>query len=71
MRSSFAVRTGLLRLAKTPNYRQMAARRRMIVIGAMLALAAGSAVIGVLSAPGEADSYAASGAGPFSYFPTQ
>lgn len=69
MRSSFAVRTGL-RLAKTPSHRQVVARRRMAVIGAMLALAAVSTAIGALSARGE-DSELQASTGPFSYFPTQ
>jgi hypothetical protein len=72
MRSSFAVRTGLLPLGKTPNVRQQAQRRRLMVICAMLGLALVSGVIGTLSAPrDEAVASAEGPTGPFSYFPTQ
>jgi hypothetical protein len=71
MRSSFAVHTGL-QLAKTPNYRERAARRRLVVGGALLALALASGMIGALTAP-RPDTVAAQPAhtGPFSYFPSQ
>ena len=64
-RSSFTVQTGL-RLAKTPNHRQQIARRRIAVIGAMLALATASGVIGTLSARNAEDA-SQTGTGPFSY----
>ncbi len=71
MRSSFAVRTGLLPLGKTPNLRQQARRRRLLVICAMLGLALVSGVIGTLSAPRDAAVGPTPPTGPFSYFPTQ
>jgi hypothetical protein len=72
MRSSFAVRTGLLRLARTPNLREQAQRRRLMVICAMLGLALASGVIGTLTASRDGQFAAADQpTGPFSYFPTQ
>jgi hypothetical protein len=72
MPSSFAVRTGLLRLKKTPNARQRAQQRRLMAICAMLALALASGVIGMLATPHEpASPQPATQTGPFSYFPTQ
>ena len=69
MRSSLVATTGL-QLAKSPNYRQRAARRGWGVVCAMLALALVSGLIGTLSAPAH-QSVASQSAhtGPFSYFP--
>lgn len=68
MRSSFAARGG--HLLKSPNYRQQAARRRLMAICAVLALALAAGLIGSLSVP--RDEVATNTAtGPFSYFPHQ
>lgn len=68
MRSSFAARGG--HLLKSPNYRQQAARRRLLAVCAVLALALASGLIGTLSA--SQDERATNAAtGPFSYFPHQ
>jgi nitrous oxide reductase len=68
MRSSFASRGGFL--LKSPNYRQQAARRRLMVACAVLGLALASGLIGALTAPH--DEVATNAAtGPFSYFPHQ
>ena len=67
MRSSFTSRTGFA-LMKTPNYRRQAARRRLMVIGAVLGLALVSGLIGSLTAP-RGDVLARTTTGPFSYFP--
>lgn len=71
MRSSFAVRVGLLQLAKTPNYRQRAARRRTVAVCAMLALALASGVIGILATPSREPTAEPPSTGPFSYFPSE
>jgi hypothetical protein len=68
MRSSFAARGGLL--LKSPNHRQQATRRRLMVVCAILALAIASGLIGSLTHPTE-DLFAKPTTGPFSYFPTQ
>jgi len=70
MRSSFASRVGL-RLAKTPSHREQVARRRLTVIGAVLALALVSGLIGALTASGDAAVPTAPQTGPFSYFPSE
>ena len=69
MRSSFVARTGLP-LAKAPSIREQARRRRIWTISAILALAAGSAVIGAVTADGGGATREAV-TGPFSYFPSQ
>lgn len=67
MRSSFVSRNGFA-LAKSPNYRQQASRRRLMVVCAVLGVALASGLLGSLTAPkGEA----AAPTGPFSYFPHQ
>jgi len=68
MRSSFAARGG--HLLKSPNYRHQAARRRLMVACAVLALALASGVIGTLSAHRDKAATRAA-TGPFSYFPHQ
>jgi hypothetical protein len=69
MRSSFAPRGGFA-LLKTPNYRQQAARRRLMAVCTVLALALASGLIGTLTAPkGEVAAKVVTG--PFSYFPHQ
>jgi hypothetical protein len=65
MRSSFDVRTGLP-LAKGPNLREQAQRRRILAICAMLGLALASAGIGALTADGD-DRAREVSTGPFSY----
>jgi hypothetical protein len=68
MRSSFAARGG--HLLKSPNYRQQAARRRLMAACAVVALALAAGLIGTLSA--HRDMAATNAAtGPFSYFPHQ
>lgn len=67
MRSSFIATTGL-KLARSPSIREQAARRRRVVIGAFIGLAAASAVIGALTAPGQPGE---AQTGPFSYFPSE
>ena len=67
MRSSFGVNTGL-KLARTPSARAYALRRRFLILAALLALAAGGAVIGAVTAPRETPGAAPS---PFSYFPSE
>lgn len=77
MRSSVGSRfahTAGFTLMKTPSYRQQVARRRLMVVCAILGLALASGLIGSLSAPpsgrgGEA--VAKITTGPFSYFPHQ
>ncbi|MGA0605641.1 hypothetical protein ACO2Q0_06535 [Phenylobacterium sp. VNQ135] len=74
MRSSFATRArvslGGLPLARTPNHRQQAARRRWMVAGGMLALALASGAIGALTT-GRTHPQGSVETGPFSYFPYQ
>ncbi|THD77967.1 MAG: hypothetical protein E7812_12285 [Phenylobacterium sp.] len=67
MRSSFTSRNGFA-LMKTPNYRRLAARRRWMVVGAVLGLALASGLIGSLTAS-KGDLLARPTTGPFSYFP--
>ena len=65
-RGSFAVRTGL-RLTRTPSHREQIARRRVVAIVAMLALAVASATFGAMNASNaDADRNTAQ-VGPFSY----
>ena len=71
MRSSFAVRTGSLQLARTPNYRQQAARRRWLLAGALLGLAAVGGAVGSLTAPSRDSVASPTSTGPFSYFPSE
>ena len=68
MRTSFAHRGGFA-LVKSPNHRRQAARRRLLVAGAILALAIAASLIGIFTGPRvEATGVAT---GPFSYFPHQ
>jgi hypothetical protein len=69
MRSSFVSRSGFA-LAKTPNYRQQAARRRLMAVCAVLGLALASGLIGTMTAP-KGDVLAKITTGPFSYVPHQ
>jgi hypothetical protein len=67
MRSSFATHRGLT-LKKTPNLREQAGQRRLLVACAIVGLALASGVIGALAhAPGEVPGKLSTG--PFSYFP--
>jgi len=67
MRTSFTSRSGFV-LAKSPNYRQQAARRRLMVICAVLGLALASGLVGTLTTSHHGEELARS-TGPFSYFP--
>jgi hypothetical protein len=71
MRSSFASHRGLT-LAKSPNARQEASRRRWAIACAMVGLALVSGVIGTLTheSSESSDVSAKASTGPFSYFPT-
>lgn len=66
MRSSFTVTTGL-KLARSPNAREQAARRRWAAMAVVVALAAAGGAIGLLTAPRDAGPPT----GPFSYFPSE
>jgi len=68
VRSSFASPGGFL--LKSPNYRQQAARRRLLVACAVLGLALTAGLVGALTAAPEEVATTAS-TGPFSYFPHQ
>jgi hypothetical protein len=70
MPSSFAGRSGPI-LARTPNHRQQASRRRLAVLCAIAGLALASGVIGSLVRPEPKPLPAQASTGPFSYFPTQ
>jgi len=67
--SGFTSRSGIV-LVRTPSYRQQRARRRLLVISAVLGLALASGLIGSLTAP-RMDAHAHASTGPFSYFPSE
>jgi len=69
MRESFASRGGYV-LAKTPSYRQRAARRRALAAVGFLALAMVSALIGAVNHPRD-PTLGTPQTGPFSYFPSE
>jgi hypothetical protein len=69
MRSSFVATTGL-KLIRSPNVRQQAARRRLAVLAAILAFAALSGAVGFMTAP-RGSTEPGPRTGPFSYFPSQ
>ncbi|HEX7887622.1 MAG TPA: YtxH domain-containing protein [Phenylobacterium sp.] len=69
MRSSFTATTGL-KLSRSPSAREEALRRRAMVLGAVLGLAAIGAAIGLLTAPRDRGE-AAESTSPFSYFPSE
>lgn len=69
MRSSFVSDRGAP-LTRTLNVRQQAARRWTIALGAMGALALGSAFVGALTAPGNPEAEAPR-TGPLSYLSEQ
>ena len=68
MRSSFTVRTGL-KLARTPSARQLAFRRRLGALAAIVALALISGLLGVFTVP-QSPIQPTHQTGPFSYFPS-
>ncbi|MCR5877791.1 hypothetical protein [Phenylobacterium sp. J367] len=70
MRNSFAPRGGFV-LAKTPSYRQLALRRRLLVVVAVAGLALASGVIGSLTAQPERADSDRPYVGPSSYFPSE
>lgn len=67
MRNSFASTSGL-KLVRTPSARAQAARRQLVVVSALVALAASGAAIGIALAPQETQDARTS---PFSYFPSE
>jgi len=69
MRDAFATRTGPI-LVKSPNARHQAARRRVVVICSVLALAVASAVVGVMARSSH-EALREPQTGPFSYLPSQ
>jgi hypothetical protein len=69
MRSSFTVTTGL-KLSRSPNARDQAARRWLVVMAAIAGLALAGGVLGLITAPSGSGEPAA-GTGPFSYFPSE
>lgn len=70
MPSSFLGSSGRT-LARSPNHRQQAGRRRLAVLCAIVALAIASGVIGSLVRPGERPPANQVAMGPFSYIPAQ
>lgn len=68
MRDMLAFRDGYV-LVKSPNARQQAARRRLVAVCGVLALAMASGVIGVMS-HGRGEALRQPHTGPFSYFPS-
>lgn len=70
MRSSFIANTGL-KLARTPNAREQAHRRRLAIFGAIAGLALLSGALGVLTAPQGVARAGDHATGPFSYFPSE
>ena len=68
MRNSLIASSGL-KLARTPSVREVAQRRRLAVLAAVVGLALVSGVVGVLTGP-QAPADAAARTGPFSYFPS-
>lgn len=68
-RSSFVATTGL-KLLRTPSLRDVARRRAMAVIAAVVGFAAASIAVGLATAPAGAPA-AAERTGPFSYFPSE
>jgi hypothetical protein len=70
MRNTFAPRGGFV-LAKTPSYRQQVARRRLLVVCAIVGLALTSGVIGSLSARHDPLASGRPYLGPSSYFPSE
>jgi hypothetical protein len=67
MRSGYAIGRGPM-LMKSPSHRQQAERRRLAVLGIVLALALVSGLVGSMTHP---VSGANAGTGPFSYFPSE
>ncbi|THD53997.1 hypothetical protein [Phenylobacterium sp.] len=57
-------------LMKTPNWRQQAGRRRLIVLCAVVGLAVASGLVGSLIHPAHPLSSRTAN-GPFSYFPSE
>lgn len=70
MRELIARRSAFV-LVKSPNVRQQAARRRLLAVGGVLALATASGTVGALSPRDPADAVGRAHTGPFSYFPTE
>ena len=69
MRDTFASRDGYV-LVKSPNFRQQAARRRILVVCGVLAAALVSAVVGVMTHDHGA-ALRQPQTGPFSYLASQ
>ncbi|TAJ72895.1 MAG: hypothetical protein EPO51_07105 [Phenylobacterium sp.] len=68
MRSSFTATTGL-RLTRSPNARDQAARWRLVAAAAFIGLALAGGLLGAITAPSAGDQTARTG--PFSYFPSE
>ena len=68
IQSGYNARRGPI-LTMTPNHRQLIWRRRLVILGAVLALALASGLVGSLRRASPASSPPA--ANPFSYFPSQ
>lgn len=69
MPQAFAPRSGVV-LIKTPSHRQRVLRRRLGVIGGLLAFALASGLIGSLTHP-SGEQLGRPHTGPFSYFPSE
>ena len=69
MRSSYVTARGGM-LLKTPNAREQAWRRRLVILCAVLGLALASGLFGALSHPAHVLS-SRPATGPFSYFPSE
>lgn len=68
IQSGYNARRGPI-LTMTPNHRQLIWRRRLVILGAFLALALASGLVGSLKRAGPASP--APTTNPFSYFPSQ
>lgn len=68
MRNSFTVTTGL-RLARSPNARERAARRRLLAAATVAGLTLAGGLLGWATAPRSVGSETPTS--PFSYFPSE
>ena len=70
MREIFTPRDASV-LVKSPNLRQQAMRRRLLVVCGVLGLAITSGMIGAINRPDRAEAIGRPQTGPFSYFPSE